>query len=334
MKLSELSQLLQAPYENGSSETEITGVAGIEEAVAGQLTFVSNAKYAGKARTTKASAVIVDESFPSIPTAVLRSNNPYLTFARAIKLFYQPPRYIPGVHPTAVVHPSAQIGPQAHIGPYVVIDENVVIGEKATLLAHVVIYPGARIGNNFFAHAHAVVREHCRLGNDVVLQNGAVVGADGFGFAKDDAGRWHKILQSGPAVLEDDVEIQAHACVDRASVGETRIHRGAKIDNLAHVGHGSRVGENTLLCAQAGLAGTTDVGNNVILAGQVGVAGHCKIGDGVMATAQSGIPGDVPPGAYISGSPAVDHKLWMKYSAALSRLPDFMRAVRAAAREK
>jgi UDP-3-O-[3-hydroxymyristoyl] glucosamine N-acyltransferase len=215
-----------------------------------------------------------------------------------------------------------------------VIDENVVIGTNAVLLAHVVIYPGVRIGDNFFAHAHAVVREHCCLGNDVVLQNGAVIGADGFGFAKDDSGHWHKILQSGPAVLEDDIEIQANSCIDRASVGETRIERGAKIDNLVQVGHGSRVGENSLLCAQAGLAGTTDVGKNVILAGQVGVAGHCKIGDGVIATAQSGIPGDVAAGRYVSGTPAVDHKVWLKYSAALSRLPDFMKAMRGGSKAK
>jgi len=334
MKLSKLSEALHAPYENGSPDTEITGVAGIEDAVSGQLTFVANPKYAAKARTTHASAVIVDQVFPAIPTAMLRSKNPYLTFAHAIKLFYQPPQYIPGVHTTAVVHPSAQIGPKAHIGPYVVIDENVVIGEDAVLLAHVVIYPGVQIGDNFFAHAHAVVREHCRLGNNVVLQNGAVIGADGFGFAKDDSGRWHKILQSGPTVLEDEIEIQANACIDRASVGETRIERGAKIDNLVHVGHGSRVGENSLLCAQAGLAGTSDVGKNVILAGQVGVAGHCKIGDGVIATAQSGIPGDVASGAYVSGAPAVDHKLWLKYSAALSRLPAFMKAVRTGSKAK
>jgi UDP-3-O-[3-hydroxymyristoyl] glucosamine N-acyltransferase len=334
MKLSKLAEALHAPYENGSPDTEITGVAGIEDADTGHVTFVANPKYAGKARTTRASAVIVDENFPSIPAALLRSKNPYLAFAHAIELFYQPPQYVAGVHPTAVVHPSAQIGPRAHIGPYVVIDENVVIGENAVLLAHVVIYPGVRIGDNFFAHAHAIVREHCRVGNDVVLQNGAVIGADGFGFAKDDSGHWHKILQSGPAVLEDDIEIQANACIDRASVGETRIRHGAKVDNLAHVGHGCRVGENTLLCAQAGLAGTTDVGNNVILAGQVGVAGHCKVGDGVIATAQSGIPGDIPAGAYVSGTPAVDHKLWLKYSAALSRLPDFMRAVRGATKAK
>jgi UDP-3-O-[3-hydroxymyristoyl] glucosamine N-acyltransferase len=329
MKLSKLSEALHTPYENGSPDTEITGVAGIEDAVSGQLTFVANPKYAAKARTTHASAVIVAQDFPAIPAAMLRSTNPYLTFAQAIKLFYQPPQYAAGVHATAVVHPSAQIGPKAHIGPYVVIDENVVIGENAVLLAHVVIYPGVRVGDNFFAHTHAVVREHCRLGNNVVLQNGAVIGSDGFGFAKDDSGRWQKILQSGPAVLEDDIEIQANASIDRASVGETRINRGAKIDNLVHVGHGSRVGENTLLCAQAGLAGTTDVGKNVILAGQVGVAGHCKIGDGVIATAQSGIPGDIAAGRYVSGAPAVDHKLWLKYSAALSRLPDFMKAVRA-----
>ncbi len=334
MKLAKLSEALHAPFENGSPDAEITGVAGIEDAVSGQLTFVANPKYAAKARTTRASAVIVDENFPPISRAVLRSKNPYLTFAQAIELFYQPPQFAPGVHPTAVIHPSAQIGPKAHIGPYVVIDQDVVIGENAVLLAHVVIYSGVRIGDNFFAHAHAVVREHCRLGNNVILQNGAVIGADGFGFAKDDSGHWHKILQSGPAVLEDDIEIQANSCIDRASVGETRIERGAKIDNLVHVGHGSRVGENTLLCAQAGLAGTTDVGNNVILAGQVGVAGHCKIGDGVIATAQSGIPGDVAAGRYVSGAPAVDHKVWLKYSAALSRLPEFMKAVRGGSKAK
>jgi UDP-3-O-[3-hydroxymyristoyl] glucosamine N-acyltransferase len=273
--------------------------------------------------------VIVSENFPSVSAALLRSKNPYLAFARAIELFYKPPRYRPGIHPTAVVHPSARIGKKAHVGPYVVIDENVSIGDNAILLAHVVIYAGATIGNHFFAHAHAVVREGCRLGDNVILQNGAVIGADGFGFAKDDSGHWHKIVQSGPAVLEDAVEVQANACVDRASIGETRVARGAKIDNLAQVGHGSRVGENTLLCAQAGLAGSTDVGKNVILAGQVGVAGHCKIGDGVIATAQSGIPNDVAAGAVVSGYPAIDNKRWLRCSAVFNRLPELMKALRA-----
>ncbi len=328
MKLEQIASALNARLENGSPDTEITGVAGIEEARPGQITFLANPKYAAAARTTLASAVILAENFPALSTAMLRSMNPYLTFARAIALFYQPPRYAPGVHPTAVVHPSAKIGENAHIGPYVVIDENVSIGRNAVLLAHVVIYRGAQIGDHFFAHAHAVVREYCRLGNDVVLQNGAVIGADGYGFAKDDSGHWYKIVQSGPAVLEDKVEVQANACVDRASVGETQIARGTKIDNLVQVGHGSRVGEDTLLCAQVGLAGSTKVGNKVILAGQVGVAGHCKIGDGTIATAQSGIPNDVAAGAVVSGYPAIDNKLWLRCSAAFNKLPEIVKAMR------
>lgn len=332
MKLADLASVLGTHLENGEPDTEISGVAGIEEAGPGQLSFVANPKYAAAARSTHASAVLVAEDFPAIPAAMLRSRNPYLAFARAIELFYQPPQYQPGVHPTAVIHPSAAIGENAHIGPYVVIDAGVRIGRNAVLLAHAVIYRGATIGNDFFAHAHAIVREHCRLGNSVILQNGVVIGGDGFGFAKDDSGHWYKIVQSGPAVLGDDVEVQANACVDRASIGETRIGRGAKIDNLVQVGHGSRVGEDSLLCAQVGLAGSTEVGRNVILAGQVGVAGHCKIGDGAIATAQSGIPNHVPAGAVVSGYPAIDNKLWLRCSAVFNRLPEIAKAVRSKSR--
>lgn len=328
MKLADIASKLGARLENGSPDTEITGVVGIEVAGEGQITFVSNPKYAAAAKTTKASAVIVSEDFPAISTAMLRSKNPYLAFAHAIELFYQSPAYAPGIHPTAVVHATAQIGANAHLGPYVVIDQDVVLGRNAVLLAHAVVYRGVEIGDNFFAHAHSVVREYCRLGNNVVLQNGVVVGADGFGFAKDDAGHWRKIVQSGPTVIEDDVEIQANACIDRASVGETRIHRGAKIDNLVQVGHGSLVGQDTLLCAQVGLAGSTEVGKNVILAGQVGVAGHCKIGDGAIATAQSGIPNDVAAGKTVSGYPAIDNRLWLKCSAVFQKLPELAKALR------
>jgi len=328
MKLSDIAAALGARLEKGSPDTEITGVAGIEAAGQGQLTFVSNPKYAAAARVTRASAIIVSEDFPALPTATLRSKNPYLDFARALELFYRPPQYAPGVHPTAVVHPSAKIGAGAHVGPYVVIQENVEMGAEAVLLAHVVIYQGVTIGDHFLAHSHAVVREFCRIGNNVILQNGVIVGGDGFGFAKDNARHWRKIVQSGPTVIEDDVEIQANACVDRASVGETRIGRGAKIDNLVQVGHGSKVGEDTLLCAQVGLAGSTDVGNNVILAGQVGVAGHCKIGDGAIATAQSGIPNDVAAGAVVSGYPAIDNKLWLRCVAVFNRLPEIAKLLR------
>jgi UDP-3-O-[3-hydroxymyristoyl] glucosamine N-acyltransferase len=329
MKLADIAQALNARLDNAPSETEITGVAGIESAAQGQLTFVSNPKYNAAAKVTKASAVIVSENFPAISTGMLRSSNPYLAWAKAIELFYQPPAYAPGIHPTTVVHPKAKLGKNAHLGPYVVIDEDVVIGDNAILLAHVVIYRGATIGNNFFAHAHAVVREFCHLADNVLLQNGAVVGSDGFGFAKnEDTGRWHKIVQSGNVSLESEVEVQANACIDRASIGETRIGRGAKIDNLVHIGHSCTIGHDTLLCAQVGLAGTTDVGNNVILAGQVGVSGHVKIGDGAIAIAQSGIPHDVPAGAMVSGAPAIDHKLWLKCCAAYAKLPEIAKAVR------
>jgi len=334
IKLSEIAKELGTRLENDAADPEIKGVAGIESAGPGELTFISNPKYAPLARTTKAAAIIVSEDFPA-PTAespsnsvaLLRSKNAYLDFARALKMFYQPPRYAPGVHSTAVVDRSANIGPDAHIGPYVVVGEDVVIGEGAVLLAHSVIYRGVKIGNNFLAHSHAIVREFCRIGNNVILQNGVVVGADGFGFAKDNDGHWHKIVQSGPTVIDDDVEIQANSCIDRASVGETRIGRGAKIDNLVQVGHGSTVGQDTLLCAQVGLAGSTDVGNKVILAGQVGAAGHCKIGDGAIATAQAGIR-DVPPGAIVSGSPAIDNKLWLRCIAAYNRLPALVKLLR------
>ncbi len=328
MKLAEIASFLGARLENGSPELNITGVAGIEQAGPGHITFLANPRYAAVARTTKASAIIVAEDFPALDVAMLRSKNPYLAFARSIELFYKAPQYAPGIHTTAVIHASAKIGRNAHVGPYVVVSEDVEIGDNAVLLAHVVIYRAAKIGNNFLAHAHAVVREHCRLGDDVTLQNGVVVGADGFGFAKDDSGHWYKIVQSAPTIIENDVEVQANACIDRASVGETRIGRGSKIDNLVQVGHGSSVGEDSLLCAQVGLAGSTEVGNRVILAGQVGVAGHCKVGDGVIATAQSGIPNDVPAGSTVSGYPAIDNKLWLKCSAVFKKLPDLAKSLR------
>jgi UDP-3-O-[3-hydroxymyristoyl] glucosamine N-acyltransferase len=227
-----------------------------------------------------------------------------------------------------VIDPSATIGEGAHIGPYVVVGAGVSIGQGATLLPHVVIYPKAKIGDDFFAHAHSVVRESCQLGDRVILQNGAIVGSDGYGFAKEDGGTWHKITQSGAVVLGDQVEIQANSCIDRASVGNTEIARGTKVDNLVQVGHGSTVGENTLLCSQVGLAGSSHVGKNVVLAGQVGVVGHSLIGDGVIVTAQSGVPGDVAPGSVISGSPAFEHRRWMRSVAAFNRLPELVKQMR------
>src|SRR5579875_84638 len=204
MKSAELARVLQAEL-RGDPELEVTSVAGIEEAGPGQITFVANPKYAALARTTQASALLVTPDFPDLPLTTLRLKNPYLAFARAVEIFYQPPVWPSGIDAKADIHPTARIGANAHVGAYAVIGRDVVIGDNAVILPHVVIYPGVRIGDRFFAHAHAVVRENCTLGDDVLLQNGAVVGSDGFGFAKDERGRWHKIPQSGPTIVGDRV---------------------------------------------------------------------------------------------------------------------------------
>jgi UDP-3-O-[3-hydroxymyristoyl] glucosamine N-acyltransferase len=337
MKLSDLAAQLGATLD-GDADAEVTSAAGLEEARAGQLTFVANPKYTPLARTTQATAVLVEPSFGEIAAATLRIANPYLAFARALELLYEAPTYAPGVHPTAVIATTAKIGANAHIGAYVVIGEGAVIGDDATLLPHAVVYPHAQIGSHFFAHAHAIVRERCRLGDHVTLQNGAIVGADGFGFARydspaPDGPAWYKIPQTGVTVLGDHVEIQANSAVDRASIGETRVATGAKIDNLVMVGHGSSVGANTLLCSQVGLSGSTHVGKNVILAGQVGVAGHLTIGDGAIATAQTGIPSDVAAGTTVSGYPAIDNRKWLRSVAIFHRLPEIIRELRERSKE-
>ncbi len=333
MKLSEIAQKLECRLE-GSPDIEIRGVCGIEQAEPGQITFLANRRYFPLLKTTRASAVLIEEGVsvqrePNLPTlAALRSLNPYLAFAHAIELFYRPPRYAPGIHPTAVIAKSVRIGERAHIGPFCFVDDEVEIGRNAVLHSSVTIYRGVKIGDDFFAHAHSVVREFCRIGNRVILQNGVIIGGDGLGFAKQKDGAWYKMLQSGPAVLEDDVEVQANTCVDRATVGETRIGRGVKLDDLVLIGHASQVGANSMICGQTGLAGSTKIGKGCVLAGQVGSSGHLTVGDGAVITAGSGIPGDVPPRAIHSGKPAVDNRLWLKVTAALNRLPDTIKRVR------
>ena len=324
MKLAEVADRLGAEL-RGDGSIEVTGVRGIEEASPSEITFVANPKYAGLARTTQAAAILVAPDFPEISAATLRLANPYLAFSQALAIFYQPPRYAPGIHPTAVIDPTAVIGANAHIGAYAVIGPQVRVGAHATILPHVVLYPGVSAGDFFFAHAHAVVREDCVLGDHVTLENGAIVGSDGFGFAKDEHGSWQKIPQSGPVQIGSHVDIQANACIDRATVGATEIADGAKIDNLVQIGHGSKVGKNTLVCAQAGLAGSSIVGDNAILAGQAGVAGHCTLGDGVVLTAQSGVSHDVPAGKMLSGSPAFDNRGWLRAVAVFQRLPEILR---------
>ena len=328
MKLSAIAARLDCVLK-GDGEVEITRVAGIDEANPGHLTFVSNPKYAAKARTTKASAVIVSPDFPEIPAATLRHENPYLAFARAIELFYAPPQPSQTVDPLSQIAPSARIGDGASIGPFVVIEADVQIGKACIIHPFVHIARGARIGDNFKAYAHVSVREFCQIGNNVILQDGVKVGSDGFGYAKKADGSYYKIVQSGIVVLEDEVEVGANATIDRATIGETRIRRGAKIDNLVQIGHASEVGENSLLCAQVGLGGSSKIGRDVILTGQVGVAGHLEIGDRVVATAQTGIPNSVERDKIISGYPAIENKLWLKSSAVFKRLPELLKRIEA-----
>jgi len=327
MKLSELAAALGCGLA-GDGTLEITGVAGMDHATAHELTFLANPKYASRVKHTRAGAILVTAPIEGLPAAQLISPNPYLDFARALAMFYQPPRPKPGIHPLACVSASACIGDNVSIGAFAVVGDDVVLGDNAVLHPHVVIYQGAQIGDDFYAHSHAVVREFCRIGHRVTLQNGVVAGGDGFGFAKRADGTHAKIVQSGVTVIEDDVEIQSLTSVDRATVGETRVKRGAKIDSLVQVGHACVVGEDNIICAQTGLAGSSILGKGVLLAGQVGVSGHLTIHDGATVYAQSGIGGDVGPGEIVSGSPAFDYRDWLRAITAFPKLPSLLKTMR------
>jgi UDP-3-O-[3-hydroxymyristoyl] glucosamine N-acyltransferase len=328
MKLKELADKLGARLDPPDADAEISSVGSIESALPGQITFAVSSKFVPLALASKASALIVEEKFPGVEKPTLRTPNPQFAYARAVELLHVLPHEKRGIHSTAVIDPSARIGANASIGACVVVGADVEIAENCTLMPQVVIYSGVKIGKNFFAHSHVSIRENCQIGDNVLLHNGVVIGSDGFGFAKDDSGNWYKIPQTGRVVIEDTVEIQANSCEDRASLGETRIGRNTKIDNLSQVAHNCVIAENSMLCAQVGLAGSTEIGKNVILAGQVGVAGHCKIGDGVIVTAQSGTHGDIPAGAMMSGTPAFDHKQWLRSVTAFMKLPELARAIR------
>ncbi|MBN9657276.1 MAG: UDP-3-O-(3-hydroxymyristoyl)glucosamine N-acyltransferase [Acidobacteria bacterium] len=327
MKLQELAEQLGCEL-RGDGSVEISGVAGMEYASPSQITFLANPKYAHKVKNTQAAAIIAAASVPELPIPVVVSENPYLDFARALALFYQPPKPAAGIHPAAVIAPTATIGENASIGAGAVIGDHVKIGRNAVIHPLVVIYEGAEIGDDFLGHAHCVVREHCKIGNRVILQNGVIIGGDGFGFAKRKDGSHFKIVQSGPVVIEDDVEIQTLTSVDRATVGETRVRRGAKIDSLVQIGHACEVGEDNIICSQTGLAGSTILKKNVLLAGQVGISGHLTIHDNAIVYAQSGIGHDVPAGSIVSGSPAFDAGDWRRAITAYPKLPELLKTVR------
>jgi len=312
----------------GDGRIEVRGVAGIEDAGPGDLTFLANPRYAALLAKTRASAVVIS---PGQETALPRlvSASPYLAFVRAVELLRPLPRPAPGVHPSAQVDPTAVLGEDVYVGAFAVVGPRACVGARSALYPHVVLYEDVTLGEDCVLHSGVHVRERCRLGNRVIVQNGAVIGGDGFGFARDDQGRYKKFPQVGTVIVEDDVEIGALTAIDRAALGETRIGRGTKLDNLVQIGHSVAVGEDTVLAGQVGVAGSSRIGSRVTLAGQVGVAGHLTIGDGVIATAQSGIPSSVAAGAVVSGYPAIENRAWLKSSAVFAKLPELQKRLRA-----
>jgi UDP-3-O-[3-hydroxymyristoyl] glucosamine N-acyltransferase len=326
VKLQDIADRLECRLE-GDGAIEITGVATLEDAEPGQLTFFANPKYISQLKQTRASAVIAGETADGAQLTVLRTHDPYLTFARAVELFADPWHPPAGVHPRACIEEEAVIAPDASIGAFVFVGRGARIGARTVIRSHVSIGRFAEIGDDCVIHAQASVRERVRIGNRVVLQDGAVVGGDGFGFARQADRSHYKIPQIGAVVIEDDVEIGANTTVDRPAVGETRIGAGAKLDNLVQVAHGVRIGRNSLLAAQAGVAGSSVLEEEVTLAGQVGVAGHITIGKGTVATAQTGIPNSVDPGSFISGYPAIPNREWLKASAVFRKLPELRKLV-------
>ena len=320
MLLQELAERLGCRLE-GDGRLEITRVAGLDQAGPGDLTFFANPKYAAALRRTRASAVILSDAAPAASCAMLRAGDPYLAFANALSLFVASPPPVPGIDQLSHVAKDATIGRDVSIGPFVSVGRGARIGDRTVVYANVSIGDGALIGDDCVVHSQVAIRERVVIGSRVVIQNGAVIGGDGYGFVRRPDGSHQKIPQTSIVVIEDDVEIGANTTVDRPAVGETRIQAGAKIDNLVQVGHGVNVGRNALLAAQVGIAGSTTIGDGAMLGGQVGVAGHVSIGKNAAAVGQSGITNSIPDGAFVSGYPAIDNREWLKSSAIFRKLP-------------
>jgi UDP-3-O-[3-hydroxymyristoyl] glucosamine N-acyltransferase len=330
MKLTELATLTGARVEGSSPDLEIEGAAGLADAKPGQVTFLANPRYTLQVKSTEASAIYVGETVEvgRDNLIVLRARDPYLAYTRALRIFHPEPLITPTIHSSAVIDATASIAKDVWIGACSVVGPGVVVGSGVRIYPNVTIYEQVSIGKDSVVHSGAVIRERSQIGERVVIHNNVVVGCDGFGYAKDEERRWLKIPQTGRVVVEDDVEIGAGTTIDRASVGESRIRRGTKIDNLVQIGHSCTVGEDTLLCAQVGLAGSSHIGNRVVLAGQAGVAGHLKIGDDAVLTAKSATSHDVAAGKVISGIPAFENKDWLRSTAAFRRLGEIQRTIR------
>jgi UDP-3-O-[3-hydroxymyristoyl] glucosamine N-acyltransferase len=326
MRLSELAERLGCRAE-GDATIEINRVAAIETAGPGDVTFVANQKYLGALPTTRASAVIARGDVPAGPCTMLRTDEPYLAFARAVALFAPASRPPVGVHTMSAVAADATLGNDVAIGPFVAIGEGAAIGNRTVIYPNVTIGPGATVGDDCIIHSNVAIRERVTIGHRVILQNGVVIGGDGYGFVRRKDGTHEKIPQVATVVIEDDVELGANTTVDRPAVGETRIKAGAKIDNLVQIAHGVSVGRNVLMAAQVGIAGSTTIEDDVMFGGQVGVGGHLTIGKGAIAVGQSGVTNSLDSGAMVAGYPAIDSREWRKASVIFRRLPEIKRRI-------
>ncbi len=323
----ELADLLGGVV-RGNGNHVVNGLAPLEAATADKITFLANPKYAAKVADTGAGAVLMAAGGESYGRNVIEVANPYLAFAKLLTLFYVQPHPVLGVAPEASVAPGAKLGTAVSIYPGAIIADGVTIGDRCVIHPGVVLYQGVTVGDDTVIHANAVVRERCRIGKRCVLQPGVVIGSDGFGYAPDGSG-YYPIPQIGIVVLEDDVEVGANSCIDRAALEVTRVGRGTKLDNLVQLAHNCQIGEDCMIVSQVGISGSTKIGNHVTLAGQVGVAGHLSIGDNVMVGAQSGVPGSLAANAGYSGTPALPHKQWLKSMAVVAHLPELKKNVSA-----
>lgn len=330
MKLAELAQKTSATIDRGSPDLEIASTAGLDIAAEGDATFLANPKYTPQVATTRASAIFVSNGVEigRDDIAVLRAPDAYVAYTEAMRLFFPEPEIRPFIHPTAVIDPTATLAEDVEIHANVVIGARCTIASGVRIMPNATLYEGVTIGENTTIHSGVSVRANCEIGSRCIVHNNTTIGCDGFGYAKTAEKRWLKIPQTGRVVIEDDVEIGANTAIDCASVGETRIRRGTKIDNLVQIGHSCTIDEDSLICSQTGLAGSSHIGKRVLLTGQVGIAGHLKVGDDVVITAKSATSHDVEPGKVISGIPAFDNKEWLRSTAAFRKLGDMAQRLR------
>ncbi|MBI5070091.1 MAG: UDP-3-O-(3-hydroxymyristoyl)glucosamine N-acyltransferase [Deltaproteobacteria bacterium] len=318
----------------GDGSVPIGGVAPLEEAGPGTLSFFANKKYRAAFERCRASAVVVEpDEAPAPGRSLLRVANPYLAFAKASTLFHPARTPVAGIDSRASVHASARVDGSAEVMALASVGAGASVGPRTILFPGVVLGEGVRVGADCIVYPNVVVREGCTVGDRVILQPGCVLGADGFGFAFDPQGegagpRHYKVPQAGVVVVEDDVEIGANTCIDRATLGVTRVGRGTKVDNLVQLGHNVEVGPLSIVCGQVGIAGSTKLGMGVVLGGQAGLVGHLHIGDGAKFGAQCGVMHDVEAGAIMGGTPGRPHAEWLKIEAALGKLPELLKRVR------